>query len=111
MNFQPQFGHEDTSQASEASLELDDRLSEAQQQKQWVGELVCSKGWHMVVAFVEEQCKRRLNEVMLTPATSTSEAELNFTRGEYAGMQLVVKHIEALLENANELVEHFKEQS
>lgn len=109
MNFSPQFGHEDESAPDEP---LDDRVQEALRQKEWLDELTRTRGWAILRQFVEEQCQRRVNEVMLTPAAATPEqsAQVNMTRGEYAGMQLVIQYVVNLHEQATAIINAFKEQ-
>jgi len=116
MNWRPQVGHEDDSDRGVwkkpvEESQRDERLLEALRQKEWLDELTRSKGWSIIEAFVTDQCQRRMYEVMTTPAANTPEkaAELNFTRGEYAGMQIVLEHVKNLRSAAQETVDLFKE--
>lgn len=113
MNFTPQFGHEDDDPSPEPRHhQLDERLREALRQKEWLDELTKCKGWGIIRQFVDEQCQRRVNEVMLVPAAATPEvaAQVNMTRGEYAGMKMILVHIDSLQEEAQAIIEAFKEQ-
>jgi hypothetical protein len=91
----------------------DERLSEALRQKEWLEELTRCKGWSIIEAFVADQCQRRMHEVMLVPAANTPEkaAELNFIRGEYMGLQIVLTHVKELKEASQSVIDLFKQRN
>jgi hypothetical protein len=112
VEWRPPVGFEDDREVGQSGTpQRDERLSEALRQKEWLGELTRCKGWSILEAFVADQCQRRMNEVMLNPAANTPEvaAQLNFTRGEYAGLQIVLVHVRDLKEAAQSTIDLFKQ--
>ena len=69
-----------------------------------------SRALAIMAEFVEQQKQQRINALMLTPITDANKDELNFTRGEVAGLMLALKYVQAVASGAAATLELFKEE-
>ena len=91
------------------SEEVVDRSETIGEQNSELEALTKSVAWGMVVAFIEDQVTRRMNNIMLTPLKESADlAEQNFARGECAGLLLTKKFIEDTLQVGREAVELYR---
>ena len=97
-----QNGVEEEVSGSETAVDQRDRLRG----------LTSSTEWGMVLAFINDQCNKRVLEIMTTVEwDAESAAKVHFSKGEYNGMQLVKAFVESQLQTAEDLVALYKEQA
>jgi hypothetical protein len=85
---------------------MDENLN-AQEQKRALQGLLESKGWSILRATLEEQVKLRTDDLILRPSSEIEGGyvQLEFMKGEIAGIRTVLATAEALLSEASQLVE------
>ena len=87
-----------------------EQLEEALKQNEVLKALTKSRAWGMILAFVEDQKKRRADHIQLTPVTAENMGEQNFMRGEISGLVLLEGYINSLVGDATNVIQLFREQ-
>lgn len=81
-------------------------------QKAKLEALTSSREWGMLLVFVEDQVRQRMNVIMTTPIKNMETAvEDAYERGTCHGLQLVVTFIEEGLKVAKETLDLYREEA
>lgn len=88
----------------------EDQREQALKQKSTGRALTESRAFGILAEYVEGQRQARMNHLLLTPITDKNKDELNFMRGEVAGLMLALRFAKAIAEGAEATLEIFKEE-
>lgn len=88
----------------------EDQREQALKQKSTGRALTESRAFAILAGYVEGQRQARMNHLLLTPITNDNKDELNYMRGEVAGLMLALKFAKAIVEGAEATLEIFKEE-
>lgn len=78
--------------SEEAEKEVERGAREARKENEAIRDLTKSEGWQILMRIADEQVKRRINQVMLTPLSEEwLSGHQEFTKGEAAGIRLFMK--------------------
>jgi hypothetical protein len=100
----------DVGQEEREEMARADQREQALKQKTTGKALTESKAFAILAEYVEAQKTARLNHLLLTPITEANKDELNFMRGETAGLMLALKFAKAIAEGAEATLEVFTEE-
>src|SRR5262245_36677024 len=79
-------------------------------QKDHLYALTSSPQWGMLRAFIEDQIRQKLREVMAKPVTTMQDAQRhNYLMGECAFGQILIEFVEANFQVTKETVELYKQ--
>lgn len=87
----------------------EEQRGEALRQKGVGSALTESRAFAILAEYVEGQRQARINQLLLTPITNENKDELNYMRGEVAGLMLALRFAKAIAEGAEATLEVFKE--
>lgn len=90
-------------------LVRESQRGEALKQKSLGSALTESRAFAILAEYVEGQRQARINQLLLTPITDGNKDELNYMRGEVAGLMLALRFAKAIVEGAEATLEVFKE--
>lgn len=97
----PAEGSSEASPAEQNSSEL----SSALLQKKELSDLTESKAWAKLLIFVQEQIKPRTDTLLITPVKHENIDEMNFLRGEIAGLKLLEAYIQQTMVVADNVID------
>lgn len=102
----PAVGEEDDERAALRHNSREEARGEAVRAKS----LTEGRAFKILAEFVNQQREARINQMLLTPITEGNKDEMNFMRGETAGLMLALRYARAIAEGAEATLELLREE-